>query len=242
MITCKLNDLKHMKHIPILFSTPMVQAILEGRKTKTRRTKGLEFINESFGEWEYLGLDPLGHLMRNEYGATNAIICPYGKVGDVLWVRETITILEPEHCMGGMDSRFVYKADMCDDSEEVRQDYIKHGYPYKWKPSIHMPKSACRLFLKVTDVAVERLHDISEEDAKAEGAAKAYQTYPEKARYKLGFSNLWSKINGQKSWDENPFVWVITFERAERPPGFVLTARYCRSAGHRITSAPANYC
>lgn len=212
-----------MKDIPILYSTEMVKAIDKYIKTKTRRTKGLEFINDSFSEWEYLGIDEEGrHLMRNEYGATNTIKCPYGQPGDIHWVRETFS-------EEGFVGNYVYKADglcLLTDND-------------KWKPSIHMPKKAARFFLQVKEVRVERLHDISPSDAIAEGIESSYTVnrnpglqyknyYPENkgglsfVNPIWSFESLWQSINGQDSWKENPWVWVISFERIEKPQNWPL--------------------
>lgn len=208
------------KEIPILFSTPMVQAILEGRKTITRRTKSLEFVNDNLDwNWEYKGLCDHGHLIRNNlYGSQNAVKCPYGKPGDILWVRESITVLEPEHCIA-IKERFAYKADVTDaESEKIRQEFIKMGYPYQWKPSIHMPKDACRIWLEVTEVRAERLQEINEQEVKAEGIEETdgpwfkvpgSNTY--KPTAKAAFVALWKSINGEESWNANPWLWVISF-------------------------------
>lgn len=218
-----------MKYIPILFSTPMVQAILAGSKTMTRRIVKLQP-----GEGEYYE-----KLERNEYayishgGMSGPYLCPYGTEGDVLWVRETTIILEPEHCIGGMSSRFVYKADMNNFSEQLRQDHIIDGYPYKWIPSIFMKKEACRLFLKVKFIRIEQLQNITEQDAKSEGVEKDkagwYKNYlgPDHwgREFKCHFASesfreFWIKINGAESWNNNPWVWVIEFERTEKPESF----------------------
>jgi hypothetical protein len=145
--------------------------------------------------------------------------CPYGKPGDQLWVRETWTKLVPEHFI---TSQFVYKADCCLDSEEARLDYIKAGYPYKWKPSIQ--KAAARIWLEITDIRVERLQDISSDDAMSEGINKKFYyeqgiSTPEsmeefwaKGYYQEGFKMLWKSINGNDSWNQNPWVWVVSFK------------------------------
>lgn len=218
-----------MKYIPILYSTEMVKAIYENRKSKTRRTKGLDFINDSFSEWEYLGIDKEGrHLMRNEYGATNAIKCPYGQPGEIHWVRETFANLNVD--FSEVQPYFVYQADLFDEDQ--------HG-PVTWKPSIHMPKTAARFFLKVTDVRIEKLQDISEEDAIAEGIlfnnfgykdylqdASGYGhpdvDYPHVYGPRLSYKTLWQYINGEESWDTNPWVWVISFERIDKPKDWPL--------------------
>lgn len=230
-----------MKEHPILFSTPMVQAILEGRKTQTRRVA--KVTNPNVNEFLTFSTDPdatwpanygFGALMVTPWGNLEAVKFPYGQVGDILWVRESFTVLEPEHVVGGMANRFVYKANVKEGSEsdEIRQEYILHGWPYQWKPSIHMPREACRLRLKITDIRVERLQDISEADAMAEGVKftdfgrdqwnmqhRGFHvlevTGPEQclATARTAFGNLWEKINGPASWDINPWVWAITFEK-----------------------------
>lgn len=195
---------------PILFSTPMVQAILRGEKTQTRRIVKSDEISEKI----------------------NLARCKY-KVGDILWVRETFTILEPEHCEG-MSERFYYKADHHDMNEDWRLECIRDGYPYKWKPSLFMPRSACRIFLKIKSIRVEKLNNISEADAISEGIIELSQSrmqhvvngrqffnylkkkelFNEGLTAKESYKTLWQKINGEKSWKENPFVWVYEFERS----------------------------
>ena len=163
-----------MKERPIIFSTPMVKAILDGRKTQTRRV-----IKDQ---------PPLS--MRDMFKPKN-LKCPYGQVGDRLWVRETF---KPYNCMGG----FAYKAD----------GDLSTGFP--WKPSIHMPRGASRITLEITESRAERLQDISEEDAKAEGVKCCPNAVSD---YKHHFMILWDSINGKKyPWDSNPWVWVISFK------------------------------
>jgi hypothetical protein len=168
-----------MKHRPILFSTDMVQAILEGRKTQTRRVvKPQSNANViDFGhEWE-----------RGEFFAR----CPYGQPGDVLWVRETWAPLgDYPKC----NYTFMYKAD-------VEQNYSK------WKPSIHMPREAARLFLRIKSVRVERLQEITCQDVFAEGLESGHDSK---------FITLWESINGHESWEANPWVWVVEFERISK--------------------------
>jgi hypothetical protein len=224
-----------MKQHPILFSTPMVQAILAGNKTMTRRiVKPQPIFKEGVGKWygkneQFVG-DKMVVLDLME------LSCPYGKSGDVLWVRECFTVLEPEHCEG-MSQRFYYKAEHHVGNEEWRLEEIEKGYPYQWKPSIHMPKSACRVWLEITNIRVERLQSISEKDAIAEGIlpllmssvqlATSGQLYFDYSKPKQffneglppfwSFNSLWCSINGPDSWDENPWVWVIEFKRIEKP-------------------------
>lgn len=232
---------------PILFSTPMVQAILEDRKTQTRRTRGLEEINKNPDDWHRVG-DPIRKICRFwdsskekdpnpidiHYGfCFNGnrnhdlyIPCPYGKPGDRLWVRETWLKLVEEHIMDapiGM-APYIYRANCDADSEDARKDYIRAGYPYQWKPSIHMPEAAARIWLEITDISVERLQDISKEDAIAEGiepVADGYKNYMPKLSSTSqfcwptayhSFQSLWESINGTESWDLNPWLWVVKFK------------------------------
>lgn len=218
------------KHIPILFSTAMVQAILEGRKTQTRRVvKGVNdhyyqsLVNHATGRHTF--------VLNGNYNPSEKdvlhIKCRYGQAGDVLWVRETWCDPEDNH---GNSPGNLYKADF--GPEPV--DWI-------WKPSIHMPKEACRIFLKVISIRVERLQDISEQDAIAEGVklhhrGKHYLNY-EDEHYKVtqfiynldtaveSYKSLWRLINGRdswnkSSWDNNPWVWVVEFELTEKPENF----------------------
>lgn len=184
-----------MKEHPILFSTPMVQAILEGRKTQTRRIVKPQ-LNENL------------HLCRDlvaEYNNGILIKCPYGKKGDLLWIRESwqfdkkfpLSTEEPNK------SAFTYffKADKMDHVQRL----------IKWRPAIHMPKDAARIWLQIEEVRVERLQDISEEDAKAEGIM-VYEKGTDWLEAKFGFQILWETINGIESWHENPWVWVVKFK------------------------------
>jgi hypothetical protein len=174
---------KTMKETPILFSSPMVRAILEGRKTQTRRiVKGqaLEFL-ESFVP-EFVSLKENG-------------FSKYGYAGDKLWVKETWKYVD--FC--GEDNGYVYRA--TDPDWESMEGWT-------WKPSIFMPKVASRITLNITGIKIQRLQDITEEDAMKEGYASDGD---ESAR--IWFSMLWDKINGVGAWNENPWVWVLEFEK-----------------------------
>lgn len=206
-----------MKERPILFSTPMVQAILEGRKTMTRRVVKPQSAILSDEMARSLGIQP--PIKQNQ----PVISCPYGQPGDVLWVRETYhhtscLNLSPDDETYG----YVYKADNqpWDDLEN-----------WNWKPSIYMPKEAARIWLQITNVRVERLQYISEEDAIAEGILKEkydgidiYYFYPcndlRDDSYIdnpiTSFYSLWKSINGQDSWNANPWVWVVEFKRINK--------------------------
>lgn len=206
-----------MKEIPILFSTPMVQAILEGRKTMTRRViKPRSYITDV--------VDGVPYEMTED--DASPIKCPYGQPGDVLWVRESCCYVLRDHAHdlleGSRDNnQWVYKTSVHPDW----MIYAKEKYGYKWKPAIHMPKEACRIKLLVKSVKVESLQDISAQDAIAEGIEYLGTGHygPEWKNYlgnystyllpKQSFKSLWGSINGKESWEANPYVWVIEFER-----------------------------
>jgi hypothetical protein len=230
---------------PILFSTPMVQSILEGRKTMTRRVvkgKTDHFVRiEIENDGIYI---PYVRGAGAKIWAEPYIKCPYGQVGDIIWLRETwqhtvnlgINILDE-------NSGYIYKA------SENGKDWEENTEKWKWKPSLFMPKEACRLFLKITNVKVERLQDISEKDAKAEGVEsciadrenfgvraagmRLYRDYDRKNNSlkdypcngfefaKTSFETLWQSINGEQSWNDNPYVWVLEFEQCEKPLNFL---------------------
>ena len=219
-----------MRERPILFSAPMVRAILAGTKTQTRRVAPVESIDiRDIGDgtisWAAKFSEPVrsrvsggratgtysgGRFTRDQaVSIIAADFCPYGQPGDRLWVRETFMDLRGtgvEHRdSAGNRQRYAYAADTRPGSygDECRKDY-----GLKWRPSIHMPRAAIRITLEVTAVRVERLQDISEADAMAEGcytdpACPAYDAY----------RSLWESINGPGSWDANPWVWVIEFKR-----------------------------
>lgn len=209
----------------MLYQTEMVQAILEDRKNQTRRTKGLEEVNKDWRPWKFVDFcsnpnnekDKRTHaIFRCFVDTWFTVLCPY-QIGDILWVRETWNNWPTPF------SPFVYKA----------TDLKSCGHT--WKPSIHMPKKAARIFLKVISVKVERLQDISEEDAKNEGVkllengsyqcyfnSEIAQNYMYTRSPKKSFETLWQSINGINSWDLNPWVWIIEFEKIEKPEDFLV--------------------
>jgi hypothetical protein len=216
-----------MKYIPILFSTPMVRAILQNRKTQTRRLRGLDKINERPDDVvriEYVlkldGSKETGVLFYMNTGEKIFVKCPFGEQGDVLWVREKffnnwdgLSEDETYDEMGDRYPKYAYYASVpkisYDDSgDEVLRD------DYKWKPSIHMPKEACRLFLRNNIIKCERLQSISEGDAIAEGINPYTHNGKDKGiNNKAIFRDLWISIHGPESWDLNPWVWAIEFEQ-----------------------------
>jgi hypothetical protein len=193
-----------IKEHPILFSTEMVKAILENRKTMTRRVvkpqpRGklviLDKTSASRGVFDFV----------EKYNETH--FCPYGQVGDRLWVRETCQY--PINRDGTPVKKAIYKADLSD------ADIESEACDWDWNPSIFMPRWASRITLKITNIKVERLQEITEEDAIAEGipafapkGVRVSSTIPRKH-----FASLWDKINSKNGyeWSVNPWVWVISF-------------------------------
>ncbi len=182
-----------MKSHPMTFTGEEVRAILEGRKTQTRRILKPQppdyvSISKNGGEWQWEGREAQGFV---EGGPQHMKYQP----GDEIWVRETWCKFVPEHVI---DSEYAYKADSTDaDGEEFRQSFIRVGYPYKWKSPIYMPRSASRITLEVESVRIERLGDLSEIDAKAEGASSITE-----------IRITWERIN--KLW--NPKMWVVVLK------------------------------
>ena len=214
--------MSQVKERPILFSAPMVRAILEGRKTVTRRAVKFPFIDRAVG-CELSGNEIGPEEIRNN--------CPYGVAGQRLWVRET---------HADIGCRLTYRADLDDGA---------HCKVAKWTPAIHMFRKHSRILLEITDVRVERLQDISEDQAKAEGCFftdygqecfhggagwKDVGVCPAQAGHRqrtgwawdkttsheecLGtprwaFASLWNATGGD--WYANPWVWVVAFKRVQ---------------------------
>ncbi|MFA6400906.1 MAG: hypothetical protein WCX31_04665 [Salinivirgaceae bacterium] len=225
------------KETPILFSTPMVKGILNNSKNRTRRTRGLEIINQNPNDRKFdapyfrTGFKKSDNATFAEFinkkGETIKCKFPFGEVGDLLWVRESFVIIPPNYVF--------YKADK-DNSADI-----------KWKPSIHMPKVACRIWLEITNIRVERLQSITEDDIKKEGIRipvtkcngidtiflelgkenSAFKFLPNFEPSNIDLQNydilfalwaeLWCKINGRESWDLNPWLWVIEFKQVTKP-------------------------
>lgn len=260
------TEAKQMK--PIIFSTPMVQAILAGKKSQTRRIvkpllKDCSDVHKVFKEADWKD-SPASFVSsfdgsnswycrycgNGTNGMGEGFKCPYGKVGDILYVRETwVRACLSEDGEGpakGGNWRYWYKADDDWTKEDWHHPDIEGpvGSP-RWKPSIHMPRPAARIFLKITGISVERLQDITEEDAIAEGVEQNTCDDPSKCPSRLkgggccgdgeyknylvsidgepaysakeSFETLWQSINGPDSWEQNPWIWKITFQRIEKP-------------------------
>lgn len=217
------------KEHPILFSTSMVQAILEGRKTQTRRIVKIQPDSECYFEMKIA--DGLLIIDYNQGDENPTVKCPYGKIGDVLWVRETFLIIP-------LTNSILFKADNNDKFLLSMGQILENA---KWKPSIFMPRAACRIFLQIINIRVERLQDISPGDACDEGInywnidADAFEggelgadfenyMWKDDEKYEdyffptygsciHSYQSLWEKINGAGSWQANPFVWVIEFKK-----------------------------
>lgn len=185
-----------MKERPILFSAPMVRAILAGTKTQTRRVAKV-----------FAGRDDLNGILRR---FPNQMGCPYGQPGDRLWVRETFMHEPADYCWEASVSIPCRPA-----STVYRADFPDSVPGEGWKPSIHMPRNLSRITLEVTGVRVERLNDISEADARAEGVRSNRDTLAETgfATCRDAFRDIWESINGTGSWQANPWVWCIEFRR-----------------------------
>jgi len=219
------------KEHPILFSAPMVRAILEGRKTVTRR----EVKNRAALDCLAAGFEPAFLALPG-----NADLCPYGQPGERLWVRETWGVIshdfdehgnmvdwkpdrpasairEMRFGQGYYSGHVIYRAD--GEATWAGDDDGGGDDRSAWKPSIHMPRIASRILLEITGVRVERLQAISRSDIRAEGV----ECPPELASddvspnyrdwYPAAWQELWESINGAGAWDANPWVWVVEFKR-----------------------------
>ena len=216
--------MSQVKERPIMFSAPMVRAILEGRKTVTRRALNAQAL-KNIGYGVQLGecheLPTEGPLHPNSVDYYNDF-CPFGQPGDRLWVRESWTADAQVDAVAPRDlsqgEPIHYPAD-----RGVRQTGCAMITPGKGRPSIHMPRWASRILLEITDVRVERLQDISDEQAKAEGV-RLYTDHAElgdwwhvegidtySADPRKSFELLWSSVGGD--WGANPWVWVVSFRR-----------------------------
>ena len=195
-----------MNERPILFSAPMVRALLDGSKTQTRRAMKIQPTH----------FNPVGvPRLAQSVGNSEVIACPYGQPGDQLWVREAFAFTDAH--MPRYEGSIEYKADnkclavSCNDLIDVPHRCDPRPFEGPWKPSIHMPRWASRLTLEIVSVRIERLNDISRGDAMAEGCP-----FPNMAKGddpRKWYAELWNAINGPGSWDKNPWVWVVEFTR-----------------------------
>lgn len=240
-MTVKSRSQSKTNEKPILFSDPMVRALLNGSKTHTRR-----IIKPTWSRC----LD----LADDDDRAKALAMCPYGQPGTNLWVRECFTL---DHARFYPHHPIIYRADGYDPLQaqgpdpdhpgEVFSPEQKAWYPFRWKPSIFLPREQCRIVLKVKDVRIEALQDVTEEDAINEGMERNCHEWnlprylrkcPSCSRFEMcasrnefihdglgdlddpvtardAFRYLWGKINGETEfgWDANPWVFVVSFER-----------------------------
>jgi hypothetical protein len=204
----------------MIFNAEMVRAILDGRKTQTRRPVKFPVHDKN------LGCELAGNELAGELSAGNYLNSAFGKPGDRIWVREAFRV----HSRATDVATLVYKASERNSwTEQTHRVPVavcnKPATPEKWTPSLHMPRWASRILLEITDVRVERLNAISEEDARAEGIIDGgclncgepepcgcANPEPDATD---AFAYLWQSIYGQESWNANPWVWVISFKRVE---------------------------
>lgn len=211
-----------MKEYPILFRPELVRKILDGKKTQTRRpVRGVPtciHLGKWIMDWGLSGVygDADGRFWLDvqtdvDDCSHTEIKCPFGTVGDVLWVRETWQRLsngdpESEKTWEGVRDDVFYLAD--------ESDFRNKPMSGRWRPSIHMPRWACRLFLEITGVRVERIQDISHRDALAEGVD--YDVSEVRGAPIRRFHSAWNKVY-PGSWDRNDWVWVVSFKKNEAP-------------------------
>jgi hypothetical protein len=225
-----------MKERGIIFSAPMVRAILDGSKTQTRRVvkpqpaphHGIQAMFGTSPDGFAFGTPGVWREVGADYpdGPEDDRRCPYGVVGERLWVRETFSAPPG----GERRDECIYRADVTPEQErETRQ--LARSHPAlvgqgRWTPAIHMPRWASRVTLEITGVRVQLLQELSEEDAKAEGVTTGPQQgkvngepatlYP--MTHRMAFTWLWNVINGERpgcSWQSNPWVWCVSFRRIE---------------------------
>lgn len=195
-----------MKERGMIFNGEMVRAILDGRKTQTRRI----MKNQPAGDYPdtpaLIRSAGGGFQWYGHYGESSIFNCPFGAVGDRIWVRETWA----EAGAGAPDLK-LYRADY---PEHVPTHYenVPPADEIRWTPSIHMPRWASRLTLEITGVRVERLRDLSEDDAKSEGITPPSGGVLPGWEYRINFRELWMSIYGSDNWEANPWVWVIEFK------------------------------
>lgn len=211
-----------MKERGILFSSPMVLALLAGTKTQTRRAVKPQPtlpVATALDVWHWVSKKlSAGYCHTDRYALARIMLphCPYGRVGDRLWVRESLTISEG-HLDYAADQETLAFASDGDRAAKLWNQYVreKDGRVYGGVPSIFMPRWASRITLQITDVRVERLQEISGADAIEEGIEPHdLGDAREEAAFNVAkYSELWESINGPGSWDQNPWVWVVVFER-----------------------------
>ncbi|ELZ8934900.1 hypothetical protein U1D46_003924 [Cronobacter dublinensis] len=239
-----------MTERPLIVNAEMVRAILDGRKTQTRRiiqspARNMQATGKKVIDYREPGDKWYGEYifsMRNQSGTWCDYTkeqflakCPFGAVGDRLWVRETWSDVNSEGCpavayRADSDTRLLAEIETFRDEDGVlntadpRLDKywfaawsgdLFSGTEGSWRPSIHMPRWASRITLEITGVRAERLRDLSEEDARAEGITPPAGGVLPGWKYRINFRDLWISIYGADNWEANPWVWVVEFKRVE---------------------------
>lgn len=212
----------------LIFNSEMVRALLDGRKTQTRRPVKFPVHDKN------LGCELAGNELAGELSAGNYLNSAFGKPGDRIWVRETWA----DAGASAPDLK-LYRANYPEHVPSIYEN-VPPAKEIRWTPSIHMPRTASRILLEITDVRVERLNAISEQDAQSEGVhnevwdqtvvARNYAVIDEffqfwsedmphyvemNQLYRSSFRSLWESIYGAENWQANPWVWVISFKRVE---------------------------
>ncbi|HGF0160801.1 TPA: hypothetical protein ACGBXG_003774 [Klebsiella variicola] len=207
----------------MIFNGEMVRAILDGRKTQTRRVMNVQPESNQFGLLHITSSTKRSDIGKYHWAESNAtgnhvrsklFSCPFGAVGDRIWVRESFfpAPLEMQYTPPRKTMWNIAYRDGVQMEKLAPAEYNPLIYNYeRWTPSIHMPRWASRILLEITDVRVERLRSMSQDDARAEGVIAA--SGPMEAG--LAFRELWDSIYGEESWKANPWVWVIEFKRVE---------------------------
>jgi hypothetical protein len=224
----KANQKTTVKCVPMLMNTDMVIASENLNKTETRRI----VFGEKSKFNKYKNIQFIGELLNgnflfegNLYGTASKEkfeVSPKAKKGTILWIRETWQVTHWEHPTSE-NYGYIHK------STENGLEWQNNTENWTWKSSIFMPKQACKLFLEVTNVKLERLQDITAEDALKEGVKQynknTFEDYEDANMFvdsaKKSFKTLWQSINGPKSWDNNPFVFVYQFKKVDKPLNFI---------------------
>ena len=199
-----------MEERPMIFNAKMVNAILSGRKTQTRRPLKKQYANVI---GDVLHRDVWYGCELNVYSPENEIYCPFGKVGDILWVKETFWE-DRGNILYDCDQTMKWANGEIEPHKDKWSDQVLRVEGWKKRPSIHMAKLQSRIRLEITDIRVQRVQDITEEEAKAEGV-KPDRFLGEgqigMTSYREGFAGIWTDIYG--TWDSNVWCWVIGFRR-----------------------------
>ncbi|HCM1930527.1 TPA: hypothetical protein N3A15_002186 [Salmonella enterica subsp. salamae serovar 51:c:-] len=232
-----------MKERGMIFNGEMVRAILDGRKTQTRRVMKPQpdpCPAPRGGHWwpsnVFKTMLHVEEEMQNSKGGWGGLVgdaCPFGDVGDRIWVRETFSCIGNEdghpvdansNLCSREDAQRIYRASAIQKPGNYGLWTSPDGFDFEgaWTPSIHMPRWASRITLEITDVRVERVQDISQRDAIAEGGPPDHPSFSKISR-EMGFSDwprswfaqTWWGIYGREAWNTNPWVWVIEFKRVE---------------------------